>query len=258
MRWGRTQSHRGKRSRADYWDFIWIVYSIFFFIEPINRHSRRYWLEFACFYAIFLALYSGIVLARRRWQSYVCLVSLAVLGIAYYPQNNGAFGCSIFAAAFLPFVTESLVICLSGVALLAASIVIEGILLHASPWSWGMGVLFTVIVGGTNLFMAQKVRANSKLELAHEEIEQLAKVAERERIARDLHDVLGHTLSVIVLKSELAGRLIDANPERASAEMADVESIARKALSEVREAITGYRCEGLAAEVKRARGTLDT
>jgi len=246
------------RRRADYWDFIWIVYSIFFFIEPINRHSRRYWLEFACFYAIFLALYSGIVLARRRWQSYVCITLLAILGIAYYPQNNGAFGCSIFAAAFLPFVTESLVICLGGIALLSASLVAEGILLHLSPWSWGMGVFFTLIVGGTNFFLSQRFRANSKLELAHEEIEQLAKVAERERIARDLHDVLGHTLSVIVLKSELAGRLLDGNPERAAAEMADVEMIARKALSEVREAITGYRAEGLAAEIKRARGTLDT
>ena len=245
------------RRRTDYWDFIWIVYSIFFFIEPINRHSRRYWLEFACFYAVFLALYSGIVLARRRWQSYVCITLLAILGIAYYPQNNGAFGCSIFAAAFLPFVTESLVICLGGIALLSASLVAEGILLPRSPWSWGMGVFFTLIVGGTNFFLSQRFRANSKLQLAHEEIEQLAKVAERERIARDLHDVLGHTLSVIVLKSELAGRLLDGNPERAAAEMADVEMIARKALSEVREAISGYRAEGLAAEIKRARGTLD-
>jgi two-component system sensor histidine kinase DesK len=245
------------RRRADYWDFIWVVYSIFFFIEPFNRHSRRYWLEFACFYAIFLALYSGIVLARHRWQSYACIASMAVLGIAYYPQNSGAFGCSIFAAAFLPFVAESLAICLGGIALLTASLVIEGILLHRSPWSWGMGVLFTVIVGGTNLFMAQRLRANSKLQLAHEEIEQLAKVAERERIARDLHDVLGHTLSVIVLKSELAGRLLSTNPQRSAAEMADVESIARKALSEVREAISGYRAEGLTAEIQRARGTLD-
>jgi two-component system sensor histidine kinase DesK len=120
-----------------------------------------------------------------------------------------------------------------------------------------MGSLITLIVGGTNIFMAQKIRANSKLQLAHEEIEQLAKVAERERIARDLHDVLGHTLSVIVLKSELAGRLITANPQRATAEMADVETIARKALSEVREAITGYRAEGLSAEIKRAQSVLD-
>jgi len=72
-------------------------------------------------------------------------------------------------------------------------------------------------------------------------------VAERERIARDLHDVLGHTLSVIVLKAELAGRLVSIDPARAVSEMADVERTARSALAEIREAIGGYRSRGLAA-----------
>jgi two-component system sensor histidine kinase DesK len=92
--------------------------------------------------------------------------------------------------------------------------------------------------------------------MAHEEIEQLAAVAERERIARDLHDVLGHTLSLIVLKAELAGRLIERDPQRAAQEIADVEKTARTALSEVREAIGGYRSQGLPAEMELARNTL--
>jgi two-component system sensor histidine kinase DesK len=83
-------------------------------------------------------------------------------------------------------------------------------------------------------------------------------VAERERIARDLHDVLGHTLSVIVLKSELATRLAPIDPARASVEIADVERIARESLSELREAVAGYRAVGLAAEVERARSVLET
>jgi two-component system sensor histidine kinase DesK len=242
--------------KRDYWDFIWVVYSIFFFIIPIERHDQRYWMEFAAFYAVFLALYAVIILARHRWQNYLGLIAMAILGAVYYPQNNGVTGCFVYTAAFLPFVSESLAVCLSGYALLCITIITEGILLHTSPWAWGMGAFFTLIVGGTNLFMAQRLRANSKLELAHEEIEQLAKLAERERIARDLHDVLGHTLSVIVLKSELAGRVMASDPERARLEISDVEKIARKALGEVREAITGYRAEGLAAEIKRAHGTL--
>jgi two-component system, NarL family, sensor histidine kinase DesK len=249
--------YRGRGRGQDYWDFIWLVYSIFFFIDPIEHHSQRFWLEFGVFYALFLAIYSGIVLARYRWQSYVCLIAIAVLGAAYFPLTNGAGGCFVYAAAFLPFVTESLVVCLSGFVLLCAGLITEGILLGTNPWAWGFFPLFAFIVGGTNLFMAQKVRANCKLEMAHEEIEQLAKVAERERIARDLHDVLGHTLSVVVLKSELAGRLAESDPQRAKAEIADVERIARKALGEVREAISGYRAEGLAAEIKRAQSTLD-
>lgn len=250
-------SFRHSSRRADYWDFIWLIYSVFLFIEPIARHNRHYWFVFAGFYAIFLALYSGVILAPYRWQNYVCLVSMALLGAVYYPQNNGATACFIYAAAFLPFVAESLAVSLTGVALLGLALSVEGILLHTNLWAWGIGAFFTLIVGGTNIFMAQKMRANCKLQLAHEEIEQLAKLAERERIARDLHDVLGHTLSVIVLKSELAGRLISVNPQRAAAEIADVEQIARKALSEVREAISGYRSEGLAAEIKRAESTLD-
>jgi two-component system, NarL family, sensor histidine kinase DesK len=252
-----VQRLRRKRRHPDYWDFIWVIYSVFFFIEPLSRHSAHYWVQFAVFYALFLALYASVVLARARWQSYLSLLGMAVLGALYFPQNSGASGCFVFAAAFLPFVSESLAISLGGFALLCATLVIEGILLHANPWEWGFSAFFTFVVGGTNLFMAQRVRANSKLQMAHEEIEQLAKVAERERIARDLHDVLGHTLSVIVLKSELAGRLVVGNPERASAEIGDVEKIARKALSEVRDAITGYRAEGLAAEIKRAYSALD-
>ena len=85
----------------------------------------------------------------------------------------------------------------------------------------------------------------------------LAATAERERIARDLHDVLGHTLSVIVLKAELAGRLMQCDPARAAVEIADVEHTARTALAEVREAITGYRSKGLAQEIDKTRLCLD-
>ena len=99
---------------------------------------------------------------------------------------------------------------------------------------------------------------NSKLRVANDEIEHLAKVAERERIARDLHDVLGHTLSLITLKSELARKLVDRDPERAKQEMQDVENASRAALADVREAIRGYRSDGIFAELARARAALET
>jgi two-component system sensor histidine kinase DesK len=94
--------------------------------------------------------------------------------------------------------------------------------------------------------------------MAHEEIEQLAKAAERERIARDMHDVLGHSLSLIVLKSELAGRLLASQPVRAALEVAEIETTAREALAEVRKTITGYRSEGFASELSRAAQILET
>ena len=246
-----------KKGKGDWWDFIWIVYSIFFFIEPIERHQKAYWIEFAIYYSLFVALYAAIVFTHKRWQHYTLLAAMGVLGVVYFPKNNSAAGIFVYVAAFIPFITESLAISLGTIAVACVTIISEGLLLKISPWAWGFTALFTLIVGGTNLFTSQRVRANSKLQMAHEEIEQLAKLAERERIARDLHDVLGHTLSVIVLKSELAGRLFSRDPQRAAAEIADVEMISRTALGEVREAIRGYRTEGLAAEIKRAHSTLD-
>jgi two-component system sensor histidine kinase DesK len=245
------------RRRSDWWDFVWIIYSIFFFIEPIQRHNAHYWLEFSLFYVVFAALYTGIVLARTRRQGYLLLAAMWLLGVLYCPQNEGSWGVLVYVTAFVPFISESYVICAFTFTFVCITIVAEGLYLHSNRWGWGFGALFSVIVGVANLFMAMKVKANSKLQMAQEEIEQLAKLAERERIARDLHDVLGHTLSVIVLKAELAGRLFGRDPERAKAEIADVEQISRKALSEVREAIGGYRAEGLLAEIKRAHSTLD-
>jgi two-component system, NarL family, sensor histidine kinase DesK len=129
---------------------------------------------------------------------------------------------------------------------------------HSPHVAWFVDVGLLVIIGTLNVYFSQHGRSQKKLLRAQEEVEHLAKIAERERIARDLHDVLGHTLSVIVLKSELASKLVERDPARAKAEMSDVEQTARTALSEVRQAIGGYRSNGLAAELAQARATLET
>ncbi|HEV8230461.1 MAG TPA: histidine kinase [Candidatus Limnocylindria bacterium] len=94
------------------------------------------------------------------------------------------------------------------------------------------------------------------LRAAREEIARLAVHEERLRFARDVHDLLGRSLSLIALKSELANRLLRDEPDRAGAEMRDVEQVARDALREVREAVTGYRQPTLAAELAGARAAL--
>jgi two-component system sensor histidine kinase DesK len=240
-----------------WFDFIWIVWSLFFFIEPIERHERHFWIIFLIFYAIFIALYCGIVLSRTKIQVYLSFASMAILAVCFFPFVNSALSALIFVAAFAPFTIESVSTVLVVLGAVCSIAITEGLLFHVTPWTWGMTAAISLIVGIPNLFTAQKVRANTKLNSAYEEIEHLAQIAERERIARDLHDVLGHTLSVVVLKSELAGRLMESDPARARAEIRDVEQTARKALGEVREAIRGYRSEGLAAEMERARQTLE-
>jgi two-component system sensor histidine kinase DesK len=246
-----------RRRRGRFYDFVWLVYSIFFLIDPIQRHSRNAWLEFVAAYLCFLAIYAGMVYTKSRRNQLLLLIALAALGIAYYPLNAGACGMFIYVAAFVPFVTETILVCVVTFVGVSATMMLEGWLLHLSPWNWAFCAFIAIAVGAGNLAAAQRMRANKRLDLAHEQIAHLAKLAERERIARDLHDVLGHTLSVVVLKSELAGKLLERDPERARSEIGDVEQIARKALGEVREAIRGYRSEGLAAEIARAQKTLD-
>jgi two-component system sensor histidine kinase DesK len=100
------------------------------------------------------------------------------------------------------------------------------------------------------------VEANQQLSQAREQIARLAVGEERLRFARDLHDLIGHSLSVIALKSELAGRLIKSSPGLAGHEVEDIEKVARDALREVREAVAGYRQPTLAAELAGAHEAL--
>jgi len=95
------------------------------------------------------------------------------------------------------------------------------------------------------------------LRLSQDEIRRLATLAERERIGRDLHYLLGHTLSLVTLKSELARKLALADPPRAQREMEEVERVSRHALAEVRAAVTGMRRSDLAAELSSARLMLE-
>jgi two-component system sensor histidine kinase DesK len=100
------------------------------------------------------------------------------------------------------------------------------------------------------------IQANEQLSLAREQIARLAVGEERLRFARDLHDLIGHSLSVVALKSELARRLIKSSPRLAAHEVEDIEKVARDALREVREAVAGYRQPTLAAELAGAHEAL--
>lgn len=238
--------------------YIWLSYSVFFFIDPILSHSLRMWIESGIVYAIFLVSYVAYMRSRTTSQRHLLILIFYILGVVSFPINSGGSTFFIYSAAFLPFVIASVPIISTIIAVQMLGLVAEGLWLHINPIGLTITAFVMVIVVASNFFIARQKRADIKLRMAHEQIEQLAAVAERERIARDLHDVLGHTLSVIVLKAELAGRLIARDPQRAVQEIADVEKTARTALSEVREAIGGYRSQGLPAEMELARNTLQS
>ena len=237
-------------------DYIWLAYSLFFFIGPILKANALYWIENFAIYLVFLVIYFSCMRARTMRRQLLMLSAMGLLGFVTVPFNWSATSFLTFAAALLPFIVESGVVVALVLAGESIAVLIMDLYVHMDWLNTSISLGLIVIVGASNIFIAQKKRASERLSMAHEEIERIAAVAERERIARDLHDVLGHTLSVIVLKTELAGRLLHSNPQAAAQEIAEVERTARAALSEVREAIGGYRTRGLNAEIEQARNTL--
>jgi len=121
-------------------------------------------------------------------------------------------------------------------------------------------MLTIVITTGTmGLFMTafrNSRMLNVELQLARAEVARLAATEERLRIARDLHDLLGHSLSVIVLKAEVARRLGEQDVDRALAEVTDIESVARQALNDVRATVSRFRRRNLTEELDNARAVL--
>ena len=238
--------------------YVWLVYLVFYLWGPIAGHaSARTWSVTLAGLAVFLGLYFGTFYTKRPW-SRLCIVGMVVLGVLYAPSNGGAAAFFIYAASFVPFWVGSELTAIGLILLIAGIAAAEAALLHINNGFIFPAVFLTTFIGAGNVYFAQRNRHIEKLRLANDEIEHLAKVAERERIARDLHDVLGHTLTLIALKSELAGKLIERDPAQAKAEIREVEQAARTSLAEVRQAILGYRAKGLPEEFKQAKATLET
>jgi two-component system sensor histidine kinase DesK len=248
------------QNRGRGWAFYTpLAYFGFFFLQPAIEHvGWKEWVLTGVGTIVFLVLYLGLFRLRSKPWELLDLGVMVLVGSVYAPFNTGASSFFVFAASLLPYVIETELGVIKLLAVLVGVVGLEWWLLHLSGWFVLYGAGLSVVVGGTNIYFAQRTRMYDKLKMANEEIEHLAKVAERERIARDLHDVLGHTLSVIILKSELAGKLIDRDPERAKAEIADVEQTSRAALADVRSTIRGYRAHSLETELKQAKATLET
>src|SRR5882757_350022 len=202
--------------------YAWLIYLTSFLAWPVlRRASAAEWVLTLTGAAVFLVLYFW-----GHWQEGRKILwaagGILLLGVLFAPWNPGAATFFIYAASFVadagpPRFAWSLL------AVLLAVLALETPLAHLSPYAWAPAAVFSLMIGGICIHGAEVKRANAKLRMAQEEVERLATTAERERIARDLHDLLGHTLSLITLKSELAGKLLARDPERAGREIREVE-----------------------------------
>ena len=155
---------------------------------------------------------------RRRGRGRRRLVYVAVLGVICLPTRWA-------------------------LVLTGALAVTAEVLGHTLPgWSSPAGLTFAICTAAFAMWgVSQLMQRNVDLLQAEEENARLAVADERNRFARDLHDILGHSLTVITVKAELANRLLDVDPERARAELVDLERLSRDALADVRRAVEGYR-----------------
>jgi two-component system, NarL family, sensor histidine kinase DesK len=166
-------------------------------------------------------------------------------------------GVSAIAGVVLPARSAFVVVMALTLLTLFVSIGVSGGI-AASDWLHILPLV--LLVRGLGLDMIGLLRLASALRDVHaarSELARLAVIEERLRLARDLHDLLGHTLSLITLKSELAGRLVEKEPARAAQEIHEVEHVARQSLREVREAVAGYRQPRLVSELDGARQLLE-
>ncbi|BFI95334.1 MAG: sensor histidine kinase [Rhodanobacter sp.] len=250
-----------RRGKSPWADSIHLLWSVWIFITPLFDHGAagytRSWLLFTLgSYPVFLWLFARMHLAPRR-IAHGYAWAMAMLCFALLPWYPSGLSYFMYACVMLNHCRMRLRTQLGQLVLLNA-------LLLALTWRIGYPVSVMVIMPASVIVVSvialvERVskEKDAALRLSQDEVRRLAVLAERERIGRDLHDLLGHTLSLVTLKSELARRLALADPPRAQREMEEVERVSRHALAEVRAAVTGMRRSDLAAELVSARLMLE-
>jgi two-component system, NarL family, sensor histidine kinase DesK len=230
-----TENSRGAGRLSGY--AILATFAACWVVAPLmlthQTSSRRYWAYFGLLSALSVA---GLPFAHAA--GFVAFIFLTILSVG----RLGRWSLPLVAAFSL--------------AALIVPVVIPS-------WHVSLGASFDdvtpvaiPIVAITMFAVVQVMRGNQALAEARAELAQLAAENERIRIARDLHDVLGHSLTTITVKAGLARRLGTGDPSRAVSQIAEVEELCRQALAEVRSAVSGYRDVTLAGELARGRELL--
>ncbi|MGU3433941.1 sensor histidine kinase [Actinomycetes bacterium M1A6_2h] len=213
--------------------------------------AATYLLSFRDFRA---RLVEGKTTSRIRQWFYLAALAILLVPAAPVARESilaGGVYIAVMAVFTLPFAQAAAVIVVSAVAFVVLPRVVPG-------WTADDGTVLSLLVASLAAWgVGQLIVRNIELQRARQRIADLAVIAERERLGRDVHDILGHSLTVITIKAELAGRLVDRDPQRATREIAEVEALARTALSDVRTTVGGLRTVTLDGELVHARTALD-
>jgi two-component system sensor histidine kinase DesK len=247
------------------WMLIWMVYLAYPISDLFGHHGTVKtvfgWLTLV----LFLVCYISLVLRRQvrgtaakwdRWQG-VALITMYAVAIATTVELDANWlALFTYTAVAAGAVLPNSVAAMGVLAVVATQI---GLGLASGIDHTGLaGMALGGLLGGLAMTgLQQLVRTMAELREARQAVAALAASDERLRLARDLHDLLGHSLSLITLKTELTSRFMDQERyEEARAQVADIEKVSRQALVDVREAIGGYRRPKLAVELAAARTAL--
>ena len=204
---------------------------------------------------VFVPLYFASYWAQGR-QVGASIAAGCLIGALWAPYNMGASTFFIFACAMCAGISTPRRAVPAALAVLAFAALVS-LSVDVMRIAFLMPVLTIGLPVAISAIMDRRLRqSRSQLLRKQEEVEHFARIAERERISRDLHDLLGHSLSLIALKAELAGKLARRDADACAREIADIEASARQALAEVRAAVTGFRQSGLAQALAGARASL--
>ena len=247
--------------RKTLWIGVWLVFLSAPVHDLVSGHHTTGgtvagWLGLAAFVGIYLSLVFRNM-GSRQFSGRLVIGYILVLGalgvLLTYTLGSPWLGLfcyvSVACGSTLPLRTANWAVpATAGVMLLVG--------LHVGEKdAWDL-VLLVLLIGFAMTGVSQLVRTTVELRKARATVAQLAANEERLRLARDLHDLLGHSLSLITLKSELAGRMLPDHPDKAAQQVADIENVSRQALVDVREAVTGYRRPRLAGELAGAQVAL--
>lgn len=239
------------------WRWVSLLYLIFAFMPLFYWKQVPPW-AIAIYVGaalLFVLLYFAHHYTTSRRRRLALTLAVAALGFVTMPVGSGAayviFAVGLAAASLPPW--RALALCVTMMAMEAVCFY-RFVPAEAMPLStFVINVIVAAMVFVGVVSIRNRELRNAELRLTQDEVRRLASLAERERIGRDLHDVLGHTLSLVVLKTQLAARLFERDPQGARAQIGEVERVAREALTQVREAVAGIRANGLQAELAAAR-----
>lgn len=244
---------------------IWLIYLIYPLNEILGLES-----VFARVFGIIVIVGFCVVFTTTFWrfrnghrrghplptsQAWIALAAMVASTVAMSALiGTSGFGATVYVAV-LAMMTLPVRQAWTLVAVMV--LVIETAPRVVSSWEPDNFFVFQLLISSAAAWgITQVFQRNHELAVARQQLADLAIVAERERMSRDVHDILGHSLTVITVKSELAGRLLEIDPERAAVQIAELEVLARQALADVRSTVGGLRQVDIGTELANARTAL--